>query len=124
MKKKKFIFTIEGAMISILFVVILVLTIIVYSKNTVAQKADFFNGKITNLKTIPGNLSGVGVYDKTCKKIGNGLTECDAGIKTQKYGVLNFNYVHDMAVEPCISSGDKIKIEILKNGLAKVWRTK
>jgi len=127
MKRKKFVFTIEGFIILMLLVAILSLSLIVYSKNlkdSPVQKVNFFKGKITNIKTIPGNLSGIGVYDKTCKAIGNGLTECDAGIKTEKYGVLNFNYIHNMAVESCITSGDKIEIEILKDGTARIWRMK
>jgi len=93
--------------------------------NTNEQKLNLFEGKITNIQTTPGTVNGVGVYDKTCKDIGNGLTKCDAGIKTKEYGVLNFNYIHDMTTKPCITSGDKLKVEILDSkGTAKVQRFK
>ncbi len=82
-----------------------------------------FKGTITNIKTSPGNVSGMGVYDRTCKQIGNGLTRCDAGIRTEKYGILNFNYIHNMEAEPCIVSGDKLQVEILdSNGTARILK--
>lgn len=107
----------------ILLVSIFLFFYLSFSKNSSSPKRDLFSGVITNIETSPGNLSGIGVYDRTCKRIGNGLTRCDAGIKTKEYGVLNFNYIHDMAVKPCIVSGDKLKVEILdSNGTADVRR--
>ena len=126
MKKRKLVFAKEGFIILALIIVLLFLVLIPYLKNnkkSSVQSNDLFSGTITNIKTIPGNLSGLGVYDKTCKKIEKELTKCDAGIKTKEYGILNFNYVHNMKLEPCIDSGDKLKVEILDlNGTAKVWR--
>ena len=123
---KKEIFKSERAFIFLLIIIILSLIFVLYlgnEKNSPVSKIDLFKGNITNLKTVPGNVSGVGVYDKTCKSIGDGLTMCNAGIKTEKYGVLNFNYVHNMAIEPCIVSGDKLQIEILDSkGTARVKR--
>ena len=125
--KKKVIFKTEGFVILVLIIAILSLVLFLYLKSdkNSSVPGDLFEGTITNMKTSPGNLSGIGMYDKTCKNIGNGLTRCDAGIKTKKYGVLNFNYAHNMAVEPCIESGNKLKVEILNsNGTARVWRIK
>ncbi len=124
-KKTKVSLKLETLFVLILIIIIFSLVFVLYSENegkSSVSGVDLFNGTITNLKISLGNISGVGVYDKTCKSIGNGLTECNAGIKTEKYGVLNFNYVHNMAVEPCIVSGDKLQIEIFKNGTARVWR--
>jgi len=82
-----------------------------------------FEGVITNAKASPGKISGIGAYDKDCKNVGNGMTDCHAGINTNEYGVIDFNYVHNMAVDPCIVPGDKVAIEILdSNGRAKVER--
>ncbi len=124
--KKRLIFSTEGIVILFLIIIILSLILMPYlnnEKNSHLRRADLFEGKITNIKTFPGNLSGIGIYDKTCKKIGNELTRCDAGIKTKKYGVLNFNYIHNMEIKPCITSGNELYIDILdSNGTAKVWR--
>lgn len=85
-------------------------------------KEDVFNGVITNIKLEPVVLEGTGVYDRSCNPVENGLTQCDAGIQTEN-GLLNFNYKHDMHAQPCIDSGDKVKVEILdSNGRAKITR--
>ena len=106
--------------LSVLLVLVFYLAVI---RSPSVPKGDLFKGTITNIKVSPGNLSGIGVYDKTCVRVENGLTRCDAGIKTEKYGVLNFNYIHNMAIEPCIASGNKLKVEILdSNGTARVQR--
>jgi len=127
MKKKEF-FKSQKLFIFLLIIIIFSLIFVLYSggeKKPSVLGSDLFNGNITNLKTSPGNLTGIGVYDHTCKDVGNGLTKCDAGIKTKEYGVLNFNYVHNMAIEPCIVSGDKLKVEILDlKGTARVQRLK
>lgn len=80
-----------------------------------------FKGVITNINLEPQKIDGKGVYDKSCNMIGNGLTQCDAGIQTEK-GLLNFNYKHNMAAQPCIAEGDNLKIEILEGGEAIVTR--
>jgi len=85
-------------------------------------KEDVFNGIITNIKLSPGKLSGMGVYDRSCNMVGNGLTQCDAGIQTEE-GLLNFNYVHDMGKQECIGPNDKLIVEILDStGKARVIR--
>ena len=53
--------------------------------------------------------------------IGNGLSQCDAGIQTEK-GLLNFNYKHNMDLQPCIAEGDNLKVEILEGGKVIVTR--
>ena len=85
-------------------------------------KEDVFEGIITNMNLEPQVLDGTGVYDRTCKMIENGLSQCDAGIQTEK-GLLNFNYKHNMDMQGCIDAGQKIKIEVFANGKAKVTRT-
>lgn len=84
---------------------------------------DLFEGKITNKNVEPAKLIGTGVYDKSCVSAGGGLTNCHAGIKTDKYGVLDFNYVHDMAKKPCIAPNQKVVVEILDSaGNARIQR--
>ena len=86
-------------------------------------RGDVFEGVITNMKVSPGTLNGAGVYDKSCISIGNGLTKCDAGIKTDEYGILNFNYIHNMGIKPCIAPGDKLSIKVTNSdGSAIVQR--
>ncbi|VVB59979.1 Uncharacterised protein [uncultured archaeon] len=83
---------------------------------------DLFDGKITNKNVAPVKLEGTGVYDRNCVSIGNGLTDCHAGIKTDM-GVLDFNYQHDMVRKPCIAPNDKVVVEILdSSGNAKVQK--
>ncbi len=81
-----------------------------------------FEGKITNKNVAPMKLEGTGVYDRNCVMVGNGLTDCHAGIKTD-LGVLDFNYRHDMARNPCIAPNEKLVVEILdSSGNAKVQK--
>ena len=84
-------------------------------------KEDVFEGVITNMDLEPSVLDGTGVYDRTCKMIENGLSQCDAGIQTEK-GLLNFNYKHNMNLQGCIDSGQKLKVEILADNKARVTR--
>ena len=87
--------------------------------NTIQE--DVFNGIITNINLEPQTLEGTGVYDRSCNPVENGLTQCDAGIQTEK-GLLNFNYKHDMHAQACIDQGQKLKVEILEGGKVKVIR--
>ncbi|MBI2543266.1 MAG: hypothetical protein HYW24_03710 [Candidatus Aenigmarchaeota archaeon] len=83
-----------------------------------------FEGKITNVKVAPGKIEGVSAYDRNC--VGDVITECDGGIKTAEYGILNFHYRHDMSAQPCIHmfGPEKMTVEILdSSGNAKVTRT-
>ena len=84
---------------------------------------DIFKGKITNMAVEAGEMKGMGVYDKSCKMLGNGLTGCDAGIQTEKYGLLNFKYQHNMQQEPCLAPNDVVAVRILDNeGNAEIQR--
>lgn len=91
-------------------------------KDTVAE-GDVFEGKITNSAFDPGKIVGVGVYDRNCVNVGNGLLDCHAGIQTKEYGLLDFNHVHNKKEKPCIVSGDGVVVTILNSdGEAKVQR--
>lgn len=99
-----------------------------------AAKGDMFDGVITNMRDIPNaklgvKFSGIGVYDRNCVQVGtvpetgNPLVNCHAGIKTEDYGVLDFNHVHDYYKKPCIIEEEDLVVEILDaNGNAKVQR--
>lgn len=71
--------------------IILLLGILVFSgrKQTDNVKEDVFEGVITNMNLEPRVFDGIGVYDRSCNPVENGLTQCDAGIKTEA-GLLNF----------------------------------
>lgn len=84
-------------------------------------KEDIFEGTITNMNLQPQVLDGEGVYDRSCNPIEGGLSQCDAGIQTEK-GLLNFNYKHNMNMQPCIDKGQKLKVEVLADGKARVTR--
>jgi len=85
-----------------------------------------FEGIITNVKVSPGIIEGAAAYDRNC--VGTHMwTECDGGIETKEYGVLNFHYSHNMMEEPCIlmNGPEKLIVEILDtNGTAKVYRVR
>lgn len=88
-----------------------------------AAVSSVFEGAITNKKVTPGKITGLGAYDRNCVAIGNGLTDCHAGINTNEYGVLDFNYQHNMDKDPCIVPGDNVVVEILDaEGHARVTR--
>ncbi|MBU0963162.1 MAG: hypothetical protein KKD48_04635 [Nanoarchaeota archaeon] len=84
-------------------------------------KGDVFEGIITNMNLQSQVLDGMGVYDKNCNAIENGLTQCDGGIQTEK-GLLNFNYKHNMHMQKCIDQGQKLKVEIFEGNKARVTR--
>ncbi|MBU5537388.1 MAG: hypothetical protein QW818_02300 [Candidatus Aenigmatarchaeota archaeon] len=95
-----------------------------YTSYDIPSDLNVFEGKITNVKVKPGRIEGISVYDRNC--VGSPITECDGGIKTAEYGVLNFRYRHNMAVQPCIHmyGPEKMIIEILdSDGTARVIRT-
>lgn len=81
-------------------------------RSTVAR-GDTFTGKISNVAVAAGTVSGMGVYDRSCKMGTDGLTSCDAGIQTEEYGLLNFKYRHDMSRQPCIAPNDLLEVRIL-----------
>ena len=85
---------------------------------------DILEGRITNVQVSPGIIEGVSAYDRNC--VGTHMwTECDGGIRTEEYGVLNFHYSHNMMEEPCIhmNGPEKLYVEILdSSGTAKVYR--
>ena len=107
----------------IILAIVILAGLIVFgiSKTGNVIKEDVFTGEITNLKLEPMVLEGTGVYDRSCNAVENGLTQCDAGIQTEK-GLLNFNYKHLMHSQACIDSGNKLKVEIFADGSAKVTR--
>ena len=116
----------KSGSIIIIILVIALIGLFAYSSlratgNSVKVDRDVFEGIITNMNLEPSILEGVGVYDRTCKMIENGLSQCDAGIQTEK-GLLNFNYKHNMAVQGCIDQGQNLKVEILEGNKARMTR--
>ncbi len=95
-----------------------------YTSYSVPTDLNVFEGKITNVKISSGKVEGTSVYDRNC--VGSPITECDGGVRTAEYGVLNFHYKHDMAIQPCIHmfGPEKMIVEILDDkGNARVIRT-
>lgn len=92
-----------------------------------ANPSNIFSGKITNSEVSLGSIEGITTYDRGCNTVdANGLTECDAGIKTDQYGELNFHYKHNMNIQPCLDmyGPEKVIVDILdSNGDAKITRT-
>ena len=112
----------SGIIAIILIIALIGLIVIAQFKTGNSVKEDnVFEGVITNMNLEPQILDGEGVYDKSCNPIENGLSQCDAGIQTEK-GLLNFNYKHDMHAQPCLDKGQTLKVEILEGGKAIVRR--
>ncbi len=91
---------------------------------TGVDQSNIFEGKITSPKVSPGKLEGVTTYDANC--VGNEITQCDSGIMTVEYGVLNFHYSHKMEIQPCLHmfGPEKVIVDILdSDGNAKITRT-
>lgn len=94
-----------------------------YSESVPIAYGDIIEGTITNVRPSIGKFNGTGVYDRNCVDVGGGLTNCHGGIQTARYGVLNFNYVHNMSIVPCIKPGEKLVVEVLdSSGRARVQR--
>ncbi|MBI2548188.1 hypothetical protein HYW21_02455 [Candidatus Woesearchaeota archaeon] len=92
-------------------------------RSTSAARGDTFVGRISNVAVQAGTLSGMGVYDRSCKMGTDGLTSCDAGIETKEYGLLNFKYRHDMTRQPCLAPNDLVEVRILDaQGNAEIQR--
>lgn len=85
-------------------------------------RGSVFQGFVTDTQVDPGVIKGVGVYDRSCIDIGGGLTRCDGGIDTDEYGLLNFNYTHNMHIDPCISPGELFTVEIINESGSAVVR--
>jgi len=83
---------------------------------------DIFEGKIDNTSLEGNILFGNITYDRNCKSVGNGLLHCDAGVKTEKFGVINFDYTHNMSKQPCLVDGDKILLKVKKDKKAYAIR--
>jgi len=83
---------------------------------------DLFDGHITNQQLNPKTLFGKIVYDRNCVSVGDGQTNCDAGVKVEGREVLNFNYIHDMSAKSCLISDQKLMLKITSQHKAVVVR--
>ena len=99
----------------------------VASSNTPATNSlNVFEGRITGATVKVGSLEGTTTYDANCVGGSQGQTQCDAGISTSEYGVVNFHYAHNMAIQPCLHmfGPEKVTVDILdSSGNAKITRT-
>lgn len=96
----------------------------IYTTTTETNPLNVFEGRITNAKVSPGRIEGVTTYDANC--VGSQITECDSGIKTKEYGVVNFHYSHSMEIQPCLHmfGPEKVIVDILNSdGDTKITRT-
>ena len=87
------------------------------------EMVEVFEGKIINHQNLKGAILLANItYDRNCKSVGKGLLHCDAGIKTEKYGVINFDYTHNMKKHPCLIPGDKVLLKVKADQKAFVIR--
>lgn len=92
------------------------------SSGQLASDPNFFAGNVTTKGIPAGTYNGTGIYDHNCLPVGNGIYSCDAGIRTSKYGVIDFAYRHDMMMKPCIGPGDTLVVTVNSTGAATVNR--
>lgn len=93
--------------------------------NPEANQQNVFEGKITNVKVSPGRIEGFTSYDANCLGTQE-QTECDAGIRTNEFGEMNFHYQHNMVTQPCLHmfGSEKVIVDVLDSeGNAKIIRT-
>ena len=76
---------------------------------------NIFKGKINQENLNGAVFTGTIVYDRDCKNIGKDLTHCDAGIKTKKYGTINYSYTHNMSKKYCLTNDDIVLVKVKKN---------
>lgn len=86
------------------------------------EVVEIFSGKIDQPRLKNLVLTGDIAYDRNCISVEDGLTQCDTGVKTEKYGTINFNYKHKMSEKACLFNGDKVLLKIKENGNAFVIR--
>ena len=84
--------------------------------------AEVFEGKINHPDLKGAILLADITYDRNCKSVGKDLLHCDAGVKTEKYGVINFDYTHNMKKHPCLIPGDKVLLKVKAGQKAYVIR--
>lgn len=85
--------------------------------------ADTFNGRIVLGSIQPGQYNDLNVLtDQGCTTDPNtGLSNCVS--KFQYNGsIVAFNYEHNMMIDPCLSSGDKVDMNVAANGAVTVKR--
>lgn len=95
------------------------------SQSSSTNSLNVFEGKITNKKVSPGRIEGFSTYDANCLGTQQ-QTECDAGIRTNEYGELNFHYFHNMEIQPCLHmfGSERVIVDILnEDGDARITRT-
>ncbi|MEM3399100.1 MAG: hypothetical protein QW724_06755 [Nitrososphaerota archaeon] len=80
---------------------------------------DVFNGEIVN-NVLVGGL-GIVQADLDCKGHVESIT-CRAVIMMDSGETIHFKYTHNMVEEPCLSPGDRVKVELLSNLKAVVYR--
>ena len=112
------------ASLAVIIAIIAVTGYFISQVYTAKNPLNVFEGKITGAKVSLGRVEGVTTYDANC--VGQQVVQCDAGISTNEYGVLNFHYQHSMSVQPCLHmfGPEKVTLDILNlDGDAKITRT-
>lgn len=86
-------------------------------------RGDTFTGVVTvhEGSDVPadvaaGTYEGTIVYDRSCYPVGDGRTECDAGIALQSFGTVNFSYEHDMEQTPCLVPYQEVVLSVNEAG--------
>jgi hypothetical protein len=109
---------------SILFFVSVLFSLTAFQAvgQNIQDNVNIFSGQINqpNLESVV--LYGGITYDRNCIPVEGGLTRCDAGVKTNDYGVINFNYTHNMREEPCLMPGNKVLLKVQDSRNAYVIR--
>lgn len=85
-------------------------------------RGDVFEGSIINTD-FDGEATGVVLADTDCKQTGGPMIlTCTAIISEESGMEIHFKYTHDMGEEPCLSSGEEVRINAQTDGTATVTR--
>ena len=93
------------------------------STGPVTKGSQTFVGTINRSTLPPQNLTGVeALTDEGCAVDSSGMSNCTTQLNTT-YGIISFSYKHNETLQPCISLGDTVNIQIKAGGVAVVTRT-
>lgn len=109
-----------GLGFSLLFSLIIALIVLSPPPQTLNSGQDYFYGKLLEGQ-LASTISGTVQADTNCKPAPKGFTNCVAIIQADDGRMLRFNYEHDMSLQSCLASGERVIVESVGGG-ARVAR--
>ena len=94
------------------------------SLNSTSTGPNIFTGRIVGDTLAPGSYDNVPILsDEGCTiDPKTELSNCTTSFATTS-GRFSFNYEHNMMMQPCLSIGDKVNVQVSADGSATIDRT-